>query len=144
MTASAFVPCSPLCLVSTNEALSLKHREGYRQAIRVQKGKHPLSGCHPYQDAQAFLRLLVRAHTRKLVTAVARWQSVDLDVVVTPHRPWDDDAGSIVVKWVVDELAALLRWSKDRRRIRWLRFRTNMDEADPSGIYLAIHEVPDA
>jgi len=122
-------------LVSKNDALEAKYLDGYRRG----SGRCPqASSANAYNDKARAVRELV-AMLAKPIGPVTGPVYVSIDF--NPKTSWDDDAGAIMVTWIVDGLTDAGLWQKDRRVISWLTFRTVRDSAAPA-IAVYIDRVP--
>jgi hypothetical protein len=129
-----FIPAPRRGLTSTNDALEHKFLDGYRKGCKTARRDY----FRFAELASDIKELVVMAFRSVRLTDGL----VDLRVIVRPHAEWDDDAGLINAKWVVDGLVLAGLWRKDRRVLRWVSVRTDRDHSLPAGIVVEIEGVP--
>lgn len=128
-----FLPAPGRGLTSTNDALDEKFCDGFRKAKGARKD------VFRFNEIAREIRQLVMLAARHMSPIVGL---VDVRVVVRPHREWDDDAGLLNAKWVVDGFVDAGIWRKDRRVIRWVSVRTDLSRNEEPGIAIEIERVP--
>jgi hypothetical protein len=130
-----FLPAPSRGLTSTNDALEQKFCDGFRKA----GSKSTRKDVYRYNELAREIRQLVMLAANHMDPIRGL---VDVKVTVCPHKEWDDDAGLINAKWVVDGFVDAGVWRKDRRVIRWVSVRTDLSREDDPGIVIEIERVP--